>query len=278
MVEYKRVRISSALSKSGLYDLDYAYNPYAGCAHGCLYCYARCFTRYKDAAEKWGEVVYVKENAVEVLLREARRARRGVVGISTITDPYQPVEAVERLARKGLEALLSSGFRVSVQTKSPLALRDLNLLVKWREATNVGFTITTMRAEVARLIEPGAPPPGERERALARFSSEGLETWVFLGPIIRGVNDGEESVREVVEVAQSTGSKLYYDYLRLKPGLESAMAPALAAHPEALDTSAAWRAKVSRVVERVCSELGVECLPAFPPKRERARGDVTKFL
>ncbi|MEM3943388.1 MAG: radical SAM protein [Thermofilaceae archaeon] len=276
-VEYRRVRVSSALSKSSLYDLDYAYNPYAGCEHGCLYCYARCFTRYRDAAEQWGRVVYVKENAVEALAKDVRRADPGIVGVSTITDPYQPVEARELLSRRGIEVLLSAGFRVSVQTKSPLVLRDLDILSRHRQLVDVGLTITTMRAEVAKLIEPRAPPPVERARALSVLGESGVETWVFLGPIIRGVNDGEEAIREVARVAQETGSRLYYDYFRMKPGLEKSMQPILRRHPQALDTSPAWRESVSRLVERICGELGVECIPS-KPQHEQRRITLLHFL
>lgn len=268
--EYRRVRVSSALSRSGLYDLDYAYNPYAGCAHGCLYCYARYYTPYREVAENWGRVVYVKENVVEVLRREVRRLRRGVVGVSTTTDPYQPVEELEELARGGLEVLLSSGFRVSVQTKSPLVLRDLDLLAGHRELVDVGLTITTLDDEVARLMEPGAPPPSARAHALRRIAAEGVRTWVFLGPILRGVNDSEESVRRVAQLAAETGSELIYDFLRLKPGLEKHLEPLERRFPGASTTPRWWRERVAALVERVCRELGVRCEPSFPPSKARA--------
>ena len=269
-VEYRRVRVSSALSRSGLYDLDYAYNPYAGCAHGCLYCYARYYTPYREVAENWGRVVYVKENVVEVLRREVRRLRRGVVGVSTTTDPYQPVEELEELARGGLEVLLSSGFRVSVQTKSPLVLRDLDLLAGHRELVDVGFTVTTLDDEVARLMEPGAPPPSARAHALRRIAAEGVRTWVFLGPILRGVNDSEESVRRVAQLSAETGSELIYDFLRLKPGLEKHLEPLERRFPGASTTPRWWRERVAALVERVCGELGVRCEPSFPPSKARA--------
>ena len=92
---YRRIKVKQALSRSGLPDIDYALNPYAGCYHGCIYCYARAYTRYKDAAQNWGQVIYIKENIVDVLRKEVRRKKKGIVGISTITDPYQPIEKKE---------------------------------------------------------------------------------------------------------------------------------------------------------------------------------------
>lgn len=276
-VECRRVGVSSALSRSRLYDLDYAYNPYAGCSHGCLYCYARYYTPYREVAENWGRVVYVKENVVEVLKREVGRLKRGVVGVSTTTDPYQPVEDAEELSRRGIEVLLSAGFRVSVQTKSPLVLRDLDLLAAHKRLVDVGFTITTMDDGVAELMEPGAPPPSARARALREVAAEGIETWVFLGPILRGVNDSEESVRRVVEVAAETGSKLYYDFLRLKPGLEKHLEPLERRFPGAASSPRPWRRRVAALVEEVCGELGVRCEPSLPPK-PRPSARITDFV
>lgn len=276
-IEYKRVRAVNILAKSNLYDLDYAYNPYAGCAHGCLYCYARCYTRFRDAVERWGSIVYVKENALELLAREAERVKRGVVGVSTITDPYQPIEEVEKLTRRGLELLLRSGFRVSIQTKSPLVLRDLDLFTKWRHSVDVGLTITTVETGLAKLIEPYAPEPAARAKALEKLSDSGVETWLFLGPLMRGVNDDEYNIKAIVEVAQATGSKLYFDYFRMKPDLENPMKKVIRVYPHATDSSSRWRVNVRRLVEKICENLGVEFQRSFPQKRERHL-DLKQFL
>jgi len=264
LVRYVRIRVKRVLSDSGLPDLDYAVNPYAGCAHACIYCYARSYTPYRDAAERWGEVVYVKVNAPEVLERELRGRRRGVVGVSTITDPYQPIEAEEEVTRRCLEVLARRGFRVSIQTKSPLITRDLDLLEARPELFDVGLTITTMEPEVARIIEPRAPPPAVRARALEEVARRGIRTWVFLGPILPGVNDSPESIRRVVEVAERTGSILYYDFLRVKPAVKGlrALGPrwrAIAAR--ARDPS--WRRRVEEIVVSECRARGVECEPEF---------------
>ncbi|MEM4021445.1 MAG: radical SAM protein [Nitrososphaerota archaeon] len=268
---YKRIRVSSALSKTGLYDLDYAYNPYAGCHHGCRYCYGRAYTRYREVAEAWGEIVYVKENVVEVLMEDVLRARRGVVGVSTITDPYQPIEAKERLTRRGLEILLDLGFEASIQTKSPLVLRDLDLLSRYRDKVDVGLTITTLSPEVAAVIEPRAPEPGSRAEALRKLSAEGLSTWIFLGPIMRGVNDSPEVIEGIVALASETGSKLYYDFFRMKRGLTAAMSAVKERYPNAMSSEREWRMRVAATVEKLCERESVRCEPAFPA-RERGKG------
>lgn len=268
-VEVKRVKVRGALSKSGLYDLDYAYNPYAGCSHNCLYCYARYYTPFREVSENWGRIVYVKSNVLEALSRDVKRCKRGVVGVSTITDPYQPIEASEELTRRGLEILLKEGFRASIQTKSPLVLRDLDLLSRNRHLVDAGLTITTLDQSLAKLIEPGAPPPLERVRALKILSENRIETWVFLGPIIRGVNDSDSNIRRVAEVALETGSKLIYDYFRFKPGMEKQISPLTARYPECINAPPSWRKLVRDRVEEICDELGVVCEPAFPGKEKK---------
>lgn len=201
---------------------------------------------------------------------EVRRARRGVVGVSTITDPYQPIEAEELLTRSGLEVLLDSGFEVSIQTKSPLMLRDLDLLSKYRNMVDVGMTITTLDPVVARLIEPGAPEPGSRAEALRRLSMEGINTWIFLGPIMRGVNDSPEVIREIVALAAETGSKLYYDFFRMKRELAVSMSPVKEKYPEAMSMDHKWRMEIAEIVEKLCEREGVSYEPAFPVRERRS--------
>ncbi|WP_297215171.1 radical SAM protein, partial [Thermoplasma sp.] len=141
------IDVKSALQNSGLMELDYSLNPYLGCMHRCLYCYAMDMTKDKRAADDWGSTIIVKRNILDVLRRELPHKRRGVVGVSTITDPYQPVEFRYRLTRRSMEMLLKEGFRVSVQTKSPLVARDLDLFARYPERVDVGITITTVDPE-----------------------------------------------------------------------------------------------------------------------------------
>jgi DNA repair photolyase len=252
--------VKSALSETGLPDLKYALNPYMGCAHGCVYCYARLYTRDKRASENWGGVVVVKYNLPRVLEREVWSRERGVVGVGTITDPYQPVEAYYEITVKSLRILLRAGFPVSIQTKNPLVLRDLELLVKHRDLVDVGFTITTLNYEKAKFIEPHAPPPSSRVEALRRLSARGVKTWVFYGPVIPGLNDDEETTRQLVKLAAETNSTLYYDPLHVKPFMKNPSHP-LSEHIQRATWE--WRLRVEENVLKTCRELGVKCKPGF---------------
>jgi len=252
-VEIVEVDVERALSESGLPDLVYALNPYLGCYHGCLYCYARLYTRVKEVSERWGRVVYVKRNLVEVLQREVKRVRRGVVGVGTITDPYQPIEAVYKLTRRSLEVLLRAGFPVSIQTKSSLVLRDLDLLKAFRDLVDVGLTITSTDDSM-RPFEPNASPPQARIYALKKLAEAGIKTWIFYGPIVPSVNDDPRNIRELVQLAKETRSVLYYDRLRVKPFMWSS--PMSRYAKAALNYP--WRS-LFEYIERTCREYGVIC-------------------
>ncbi|MBE0617498.1 MAG: radical SAM protein, partial [Proteobacteria bacterium] len=127
-VVLREIHAKSILSRSRIPGATYCVNPYVGCAHACRYCYASFMKRFTGHAEPWGEFVDARVNAREVLERQVRRAPPGPVLLSTVTDPYQPAEERYRLTRAFLEVLLRSGFPVDVLTKSPLVLKDLDLL------------------------------------------------------------------------------------------------------------------------------------------------------
>ncbi len=139
--------------------------------------------RFTGHGEPWGQFVDVKVNAPEVLRRQLRRARRGTVLVGTVTDPYQPAEKRHRVTRGCLEALLEPQFPVEVLTRSPLCLRDLDLFRRF-ESITVGLSITTDREEVARLLEPHAPPIAARVEALRALHRAGISTYAFVGPLL----------------------------------------------------------------------------------------------
>ena len=264
------IRCKTALSPSKLPGLRYSLNPYRGCAHGCVYCYSPSVLGDRQLAMNWGKVVQPKQNIVEVLAREVKHKPKGTVGVSTICDSYQPLEAELELTRKCIELLSQRGFPVSIQTKSSLILRDIELLVP--EKFDVGVTITTMDRKLASELEPKASPPSERAKLLEELASRGVKTWLFLGPIIPEINGDEENIRRVIEVARRTRSKLIYDKLNLRRWVLERMTPKLEkirpGLAEQLPTlvrakSERWRETRSRV-ESICSELGVRCEPAFP--------------
>jgi DNA repair photolyase len=161
-------------------DLEYTANLYKGCTHGCVYCYAPSLV-HDD--RRWGSFVDVKVNAPATLRKELREAARAPVFLSSASDPYQPVEARYKLTRRCLEELHANAFPVVILTRSPLVLRDLELL-KRMEWVRVGCSISTASD---RLYEPGVPPVERRLKTLRALADAGIMTWVSLAPVVPGV-------------------------------------------------------------------------------------------
>jgi DNA repair photolyase len=177
------VQAKTILSRSKVYD--YVVNPYTGCQHGCTYCYARFMKRFTGHREPWGEFVDVKINAPELLERQIRRASPGRVWVSGVCDCYQPLERKYRLTRKCLEILVPQGWPVTVQTKSPLVLRDIDLF-RGKAHVEVALSVTTADEGMRRLFEPGAPPVKERIRALDELHQAGIRTFAMIAPMLPG--------------------------------------------------------------------------------------------
>lgn len=179
----REIFAKSVLSKSQVYD--YAMNPYVGCSHSCRYCYAAFMRRFTSHKEKWGGFVDVKINAYELLAREIKRKQMGRVWISGVCDPYQATEKKYKLTKRCLEIFLENQWPVTIQTKSSLVLRDIEILEKFKDI-EVGFSITTADEKIRKLFEPGASPIKERIHALDVLHSWGIRTFVMIAPILPG--------------------------------------------------------------------------------------------
>lgn len=193
--EFRIVECGRALSPSGLDHMDYALNPYGGCEHGCIYCYAPGHTRSDPAT--W-RVVRVKRNVADRLARELPFAE-GVIGIGTVTDPYQAAEGRFRLTRSCLEILSARGREVHMHTKSDLVLRDLDLLAGMR--ATVAVTFTSVDDRVSRMTEPGAPLPGARLRALRGLVDAGVDCYALVAPVMSTVRGTEGAMMDALASA-----------------------------------------------------------------------------
>jgi len=180
-MQIKEIQVKNILSKSGVYD--WTINPYLGCQSGCLYCYARFMKRFSGHKEDWGEFVDVKINAPELLAQEVKKKKIGKVWISGVCDPYQPLERKYELTKKCLEILQKNNWPVIIQTKSPLVIRDLELLKKFQEV-EVGFTIATGDEEIRKIFEPATSPIEERIKALDKLRQAGIKTYVMIAPLL----------------------------------------------------------------------------------------------
>jgi DNA repair photolyase len=219
--------------------------------------------RSEELHREWGKKVLVKQGIEEILRKEVKVKRKGTVGVSTVTDPYQPLESKTEITRRCLEILRSSGFKVSIQTKSELVLRDSDL---FGSGFDLGVTIITTNEDISRLLEPGASPPDARAHVLEELSSK-IETWVFFGPVIPRVNDSKDEIKKVTEVARRTRSLLFFDWFRPKAWATERLLSSLRGKFDInteLLYDREWKNRVLHMVQNVCHELGVRFQLAFP--------------
>ncbi|MGN1044792.1 MAG: SPL family radical SAM protein, partial [Candidatus Methanomethylophilaceae archaeon] len=201
------------MSPSGLPGVDYALNPYAGCSHGCVYCYAPEVTH---SEWKGWRIPGVRENIPFRLAREVGTVS-GTVCIGTSTDPYQAAEERFELTRRCLEILSRTDLRVSVMTKSGLVTRDMDLLSGADRSVSV--TVTNTDVSVCRRTEPGAPPPSERLDAIRTMVDAGLKVICLAGPVLSTL-EGRES--ELAEAIIGTGVRsVCMDGLNGRPDLNA---------------------------------------------------------
>lgn len=217
-------------------------NPYRGCVHACVYCYARRYHEYLDLDPGAGfeRQVFVKVNAVEVLRRELSRKswRRERVAVGTAVDAYQPAEGKYRLTRGILKAFADFRTPCSVMTKNTMVVRDIDVLRELAAGpgVKVGFSVTTLDPALARRIEPDTPPPRRRLQAMERLAAAGVPTGVLIAPVLPGLNDDDDSLHAVVRGAAEHGARfLTTGVLRLQGSVKSVYADFLRADaPELL--------------------------------------------
>ncbi len=218
----REILCKSALTRTKITGFQYCINPYTGCAHACLYCYASFMCRFTDHREKWGRFLDVKINFCEALARQlyGRTRPEGRVLVGTVTDAYQPAESVYKLTRASLEMLADYQLLdVHILTKSALVQRDIPILRRLRSC-QVGFTITTVDSGIARVIEPGASAPSLRFEAARELIKAGIPVWVFVAPLLPGLTDTEESLTSLLKAVYQAGiRKVHMDNLNPYPAV-----------------------------------------------------------
>lgn len=210
----------SVLTKSGLPGADWCINPYLGCEHSCVYCYAQFMRRFSGHEnEDWGNFVDVKINAPEILKKELKRKKGkklGVIHLGSVCDPWQPLERKYQLTRKILQELAdypADSFSLSFLTKSGLVTRDISLLKKIKNL-EAGITITCLSSETQKIIEPQASNPEDRIRALKILHRAGLKTYVFVGPILPGLTN----VEEIISRTKNCADEFWFENLNIRAG------------------------------------------------------------
>jgi len=203
----------SIISRNDSPDISFeqSINPYRGCEHGCVYCYARpthCYLGH-SAGLDFETRLYAKTNAAEVLERElsARHYEPKVIALGAVTDPYQPIERTYQVTRQILEVLERAQHPVGIVTKSALVMRDIDILSRMAASNlaRVAISVTTLDRTVARKMEPRAATPTRRLEAIARLSEAGVPVTAMVAPIIPALNDSE--IERIIETAANAGAR-----------------------------------------------------------------------
>src|SRR6266550_5871320 len=190
---------------------DRSINPYRGCEHGCVYCFARPTHANMglSAGLDFESKLFVKPDAPELLEREISEPRYSprVIAIGTNTDPYQPIERKYEVMRGILEVLDRASHPVGIVTKSALVLRDIDILARMarRNLVKVALSVTSLDPKLARVMEPRAATPPRRLEALRRLSEAGIPTTVMVAPVIPAINDME--IERILDAAAAAGVK-----------------------------------------------------------------------
>src|ERR1700676_4145118 len=218
-VEYFTLGTRSLLSRvvsARTLPFKWAINPYRGCEFACKYCYARYtheFMELRDGVD-FEQKIFVKQHAADLLRQEIRHVKPGEdIAIGTATDPYQPAERRFEVTRAILEELARHrGLEIGIVTKSNLVLRDVQVLRQITKANRVfvNMTITTLKADLARILEPRAPRPDLRLEAMQKLNECGIAAGVICAPVLPGITDSPRDLEALVQATAHAGGKYIY--------------------------------------------------------------------
>ncbi len=206
-LQVQEIRCKHLLHRTGASFAQYTLNPYVGCGFGCSYCYVPVLRakRGQEGADTWGRWVQVKVNAPDVIRREMLDVPRDAhILIGSATDAWQPVEKRYRVSRGVLYELSFYPNRVTILTRSPLLLRDIDLLRRF-EQVSVHISVPTVDEQVRRVFEPHAPAVAGRVELTRRLLSAGIRTTWAWCPFLPGVENTPEQIREYVRTAKQAG-------------------------------------------------------------------------
>jgi len=191
----------SIITKSNIPSIDYVINPYTGCQHGCIYCYAEFMIRFTNhKGDKWGQFLDIKTFSLDKIRPQRYNGKRLL--LSSVTDPYIPLELKYQNTRKILEKLIGTTAHISILTKSKFVERDIDLFKKF-DNLEVGISISTLNAEFAKIIERSASRPEERLASLKKIHDNGIKTYTFISPFFPKITDYKAIIQKTIDYTDS---------------------------------------------------------------------------
>ena len=265
-MKIKEIAVKSIIVPSKLPDVDYVINPYTGCQFGCLYCYATFVGRFvNEPRSNWGNYVYVKSNAIALAKDQlsswgAKRKQSSIL-FSSVTDPYHGIERKYRLTRGILEVFVEQGYTgpISILTKSPLIIRDVELLKQIN--ADVGLTITTTDDQLSRFLEVKAPLASRRLDTVTKLIQAGIRTYVFIGPLLPHFRTQPELLDDLFRAIADTGTQeVYVEHINLPKYVKDQMSKTLGGETE--EIQAIYKGAVSQshrdILSTVVEDLAVK--------------------
>jgi DNA repair photolyase len=265
-LQVEEIQCKTILNRSVMDFADYTLNAYEGCAFGCSYCYVPVMRqrRKQEDEHPWGGWVRVKVNAPDVLRRQMLRVPpEACIAIGTSTDSWQPLEKKYGIARRILLELSYYPNHVRLLTRSPLLLRDIDLLCKL-ERVSVGVSLPTFDERARRVFEPHAPAIPGRVHLIRQLVNAGLRVSLFWCPILYGVSDSAEAVHDYIQQASELGvSRIIYGTLNYTEALAKPHMRLLRVYREGADTpppTGLTKPALLQEIERWARHYGVNCL------------------
>ena len=211
-MQIAKIRAKNILSRSKIGSGGYAINPYVGCLHGCIYCYAEFMRGVTGHEEAWGEFLDVKDFDVASLVKFAASHGDERIFMSSVTDCYNPYEAQFGLTRKVLEALAGSDVNLQILTKSSLVTHDIDLLQTMPNA-RIGVSLSVIGENLRRMLEPRASPAAARIAAIKKLRAAGVKTYIFVAPIFPQITP----VFDIISHYGDAADEMWFDRLNLYP-------------------------------------------------------------
>jgi DNA repair photolyase len=277
-VEYFTLPVRSLLNRCTGTRMPFMWtiNPYRGCEFACKYCYARYtheFMEMRDGVD-FEQKIFVKQHAADLLRQELHHVKAGEeIALGTATDPYQPAEKRFEVTRAILEEFARHrGLEIGIVTKSNLVLRDVDLLqqIARNNRLYINITITTLKVELARLLEPRAPRPDLRMEAVRELINAGLNAGVICAPVLPGITDSPRDLERLVQATVKAGGKyIFANSLFLKPCSAAVFLPFLEKEfPQLVESyhqrykdraflSAPYRKRLSQLMARLREKYGL---------------------
>ncbi len=277
-VEYFTLPVRSLLNRCTGVRMPFTWtiNPYRGCEFACKYCYARYtheFMEMRDGVD-FEQKIFVKQHAADLLRQELHKVKPGEeIAIGTATDPYQPAERRFEVTRAILEEFARHrGLEIGIVTKSNLVLRDVDVLrqISKNNRLFVNITITTLKADLARILEPRAPRPDLRLEAMEKLNQEGIAAGVICAPVLPEITDSPKDLEALVKATAKAGGKyIFANSLFLKPCSAAVFLPFLEKEfPHLIESyrqrykdraflSASYRKRLSQLMKRLREKHGI---------------------